>query len=357
MKMKLSSSLRRSKGKSTTTTTTKAASYEGDLKSAIEAVRMASKLCRRSQQQLKQKGVVKKDDSYASPVTVADLGAQAIVCAFLGQSAPVVAEEDTVFLRSEKGTELRNRVVELVNGTLDKPMSESEILDAIDVGRSKGGATGRHWVLDPIDGTRGFVANRQYAIALALLDKGEPVLGVLGCPNLSLENEDLDGGRDSRGGGYLFLAEKERGAFAVGIEDPEEAPRRIAVNEVEAAEAVYMESVESLHSDHAFARKVAETSGIKIEPVRLDSQVKYGVIASGKASAFMRFPDLSYKEWIWDHAAGAIIMSEAGGVVTDSTGKKLDFSKGRILNNETGIVAAPPKLHKKLIESIKALKQ
>ena len=89
----------------------------------------------------------------------------------------------------------------------------------------------------------------------------------------------------------------------------------------------------------------------------MDSQVKYGVIASGKASAFMRFPDLSYKEWIWDHAAGAIIMSEAGGVVTDSTGKKLDFSKGRILNNETGIVAAPPKLHKKLIESIKALKQ
>lgn len=42
-----------------------------------------------------------------------------------------------------------------------------------DLGSSQGGANGLHWVLDPIDGTRGFVANRQYAVCLGLLHDGE----------------------------------------------------------------------------------------------------------------------------------------------------------------------------------------
>lgn len=53
-----------------------------------------------------------------------------------------------------------------------------------DLGASPGGATGRHWVLDPIDGTRGFVGMRQYAVCLGLLQDGDVALGVLGCPNL-----------------------------------------------------------------------------------------------------------------------------------------------------------------------------
>jgi 3'-phosphoadenosine 5'-phosphosulfate (PAPS) 3'-phosphatase len=64
-----------------------------------------------------------------------------------------------------------------------------------ELGGSAGGASGRHWVLDPIDGTRGFVGGRQYAVCLGLLDEGEVVLGVLGCPNLPLsEVTDADGG-------------------------------------------------------------------------------------------------------------------------------------------------------------------
>ena len=366
--------------------------YEADLMVACEAVSLASKLCRTSQLRLRENEDTNqtKDDKLSSPVTVADLGAQAIVSWALqnlpsddgeprpsSQSFSLVAEEDSDFLRSAEGVELRRKVVDLVNSTLVSTklprLTEQEVLKAIDEGRSEGGSDRRHWVLDPIDGTRGFVGNRQYAIALALLDEGEPVLGVLGCPNLSLNAEDLDARTHSTSSssssdndfeedasGYLFLAEKQRGAFAVTIASPGDAtysaPVKITVDEVAAEEAVYMESVESLHSDHDFAKKIAEMSGIKQKSLKLDSQVKYGVIASGKAHAFMRFPDLNYKELIWDHAAGAIIMSEAGGVVTDASGKKLDFSKGRILNNDNGIVAAPPKLHKRLIQAIKELR-
>ena len=380
--------------------------YDDELRVACEAVKLASHLCVASQRELLAKETHSKDDT--SPVTVADLGSQAIISWALQNlprgAAPdsgassarfsLVAEEDSELLRSAAGQPTRERVVELVNATLASsdlpPLSEAEVLDAIDRGDSEGGSEARHWVLDPIDGTRGFVGNRQYAIALALLDHGEPVVGVLGCPNLSLTDASLDNrtdraasegaplaarsDQDASSPGCLFLAQKARGAFASAIgvaggrdgqegsEDPivcgaEGGLESIRINEVSPAEAVYMESVETRHSDHAFARRVAERAGLHAAPLRIDSQAKYGVIAAGRASAFMRFPDVSYEEKIWDHAAGAIIMAEAGGVVTDAAGKPLDFSKGRVLNNASGIVAAPPILHGRLIESIREERQ
>lgn len=47
------------------------------------------------------------------------------------------------------------------------------MLELIDTGGSEGGAAGQHWVLDPIDGTRGFVGLRQYAICLGMLQEGK----------------------------------------------------------------------------------------------------------------------------------------------------------------------------------------
>lgn len=66
-----------------------------------------------------------------------------------------------------------------------------EILEAISRCNSTGGPTGRHWVLDPVDGTLGFVRGDQYAVALALIENGKVVLGVLGCPNYPLKKECL----------------------------------------------------------------------------------------------------------------------------------------------------------------------
>jgi 3'(2'), 5'-bisphosphate nucleotidase len=54
---------------------------------------------------------------------------------------------------------------------------------ALDAGRHDGAAE-RYWVMDPVDGTKGFLRGDQYAVALALVERGEVVLGVLGCPNL-----------------------------------------------------------------------------------------------------------------------------------------------------------------------------
>lgn len=62
-----------------------------------------------------------------------------------------------------------------------------------------------------------------------------------------------------------------------------------------------------------------------------------------------------FREKIWDHCAGVIITEEAGGIVSDASGKPLDFSRGRWLDLDgNGIVAAPPALHVKVIEAIAA---
>jgi len=84
--------------------------------------------------------------------------------------------------------------------------------------------------------------------------------------------------------------------------------------------------------------------------------MKYAAIACGHAEFFMKFARAGYKEKIWDHAAGAIIIQEAGGMVTDARGQPLDFSKGLNLESlDRGIVAcAGTTLHEKIIDAVDA---
>ena len=63
-----------------------------------------------------------------------------------------------------------------------------------------------------------------------------------------------------------------------------------------------------------------------------------------------------YVEKIWDHAAGMLIAQEAGAIVTDIAGAPLDFSRGRTLANNRGIVCAAAGLHSKLIDAIAQLR-
>lgn len=84
--------------------------------------------------------------------------------------------------------------------------------------------------------------------------------------------------------------------------------------------------------------------------------VKYAAIARGDAEIFMKFARAGYKEKIWDHAAGVIIIEEAGGVVTDAGGRRLDFSKGMYLQGlDRGIIAcAGASLHEKIVRAVDA---
>ena len=110
------------------------------------------------------------------------------------------------------------------------------------------------------------------------------------------------------------------------------------------------ESVESAHTAHGAAARIAECLGITHEGCRMDSQCKYAAVARGEADIYLRLPTRKdYQEKIWDHAAGWLVVTEAGGRVTDVSGKALDFTRGRTLSENRGIVATNGPLHDRVV--------
>jgi 3'(2'), 5'-bisphosphate nucleotidase len=321
---------------------------EAELEAAVTAVRDAASVCRSVQRNLVDAATLEKKDR--SPVTVADFASQALVCSSLAKVSKigaVVGEENADELRAAEAEETRQRVVEQVRGVRGPDVSPGQALDWIDLGGvDPDASTQAYWVLDPIDGTKGFLRGEQYAIALGLVEQGRVVLGVLGCPNLA--------GPDGQPG-CLLTAIRGGGAEA----RPLDATGRsgavpIRVSDVRSTEqARFCESVESGHSDQDQSAAIAKALRIREEPVRVDSQAKYAIVARGEAQIYLRLPtSRTYREKIWDHAAGMIVVEEAGGRVTDARGHDLDFSRGRLLANNSGIVATNGPIHDAVLETV-----
>ncbi|KAK4416678.1 3'(2'),5'-bisphosphate nucleotidase [Sesamum alatum] len=336
-------------------------SYDKQLAAAKKAASLAARLCQKVQTALLQSDVQSKSDQ--SPVTVADYGSQALVSFILEKEFPsvpfsLVAEEDSGDLRKEESGETLHRITELVNETLvtdgmnDISLSKEDVLKAIDNGKSEGGPHGQHWVLDPIDGTKGFLRGDQYAIALALLDEGKVVLGVLACPNLpfaSITRRDQSISEDRVGS--LFFAQVGAGTYMQSLDGS--PPTKVHVTAIEnPEEASFFESYEAAHSSHDLSSLIARKLGVKAPPVRIDSQAKYGALSRGDGAIYMRFPRKGYREKIWDHAAGYIVVAEAGGVASDVAGNPLDFSRGRYLDLDTGIIVTNQKLMPSLLKAV-----
>jgi len=146
------------------------------------------------------------------------------------------------------------------------------------------------------------------------------------------------------------------GAWAWPLDgDGEPAPARVS-DLADPAGLRFCESVEAAHSSHSDAARIADRLGVTAAGVRIDSQVKYGVTARGEADAYLRLPkSASYVEKIWDHSAGALVVQEAGGRVSDIHGRELDFSQGYRLTRNKGVIVSNGKLHDAVLGAIKEL--
>ncbi len=318
--------------------------FDLELKIAIAAVREAAVLSRNVQGTISASATEKAD---RSPVTVADLGAQALVCSRIRlafPSDPIIAEEGSSILQKPENRTLADRVVEHVNG-LRADADFRTVIEWVDLGGHKEYAD-RFWTLDPIDGTKGFLRGDQYAIALALVCDGLVQVSAVACPNLCLPDTGSERG-------ILMTAVRGEGTKIYGLQSVMEiASTRVSL--ISSPEEIrFCESVESAHTSHSTAGKIAGIMGIRAEPIRLDSQAKYNMVAAGEAEIYMRLPsDRHYVENIWDHAAGALLVEEAGGCVTDVHGKQLDFGLGYQLKANRGIIATNGLVHESLLGAI-----
>ncbi len=313
------------------------------VQTAIDAVIKAMQLCEQVQVEMVPTDAIQKTDR--SPVTVADFGSQALICQAIGDAFPddvIVAEESAQALK--ENVALLERVTGYVNRFCrDTPHSTASVCEWIDLGSGEVGPN--FWTLDPIDGTKGFLRRDQYAIALAYIVDGTVQLGVLGCPNLPYRLND-----GSAEHGCLFVAIRGEGTRLY-------TKTGDFIEPVHVSETThrFAESVESTHGDSDAHSRIANALGITESPVRMDSQAKYGIVSRGEASLYIRLPNPDYpdyRECIWDHAAGLIVVEEAGGTVTDANGSPLNFLTGKRMHENRGIIATNGKLHQQVLMAV-----
>jgi len=330
---------------------TDAAPIHDRLSIALNAVADACRVARAVQHDLENIRQIIKDDR--SPVTVADYAVQAIVALALHDGlgeTHIVGEENAEALRQEGLEPIRRAVHDAVRR--HRPgIGLDQVLDAIDL-CNHDASSDCYWTLDPVDGTKGFLRGQQYAIALALIERGEVTLGVMGCPNLPLDPRMSFDSADERG--CLYSAVRGEGAREHDLGDVISAGCEVHAARFTPGRRIRTcGSVEKAHSKQSDMQLILERLGEGTTPVKLDSQCKYALVARGQADAYLRMPTSgSYVEKIWDHAAGSLIAAEAGAVVSDIAGRPLDFAHGCTLSANRGVICAAAGLHERIIGAI-----
>lgn len=346
--------------------------YQKELEVATLAVKRASMLTKQLSDSIVQtakSGTLTKDDK--SPVTIGDFALQAIINHAIKLNFPndeIVGEEDSQEL--QENNSLADQVLSLIikiqketsgyNDIVGTLTDKNKVFESIDFGNSQGGLKGRFWALDPIDGTKGFLRGDQFAVCLALIEDGKVVLGVIGCPNL-LENIVSNDEHSGVVGG-LYSAVKGVGSFYSELfkegAEPLSQQKRIKMqNQTDPSQLKVVEGVEKGHSSHSTQTEIKAKLGfdpttVAKQTINLDSQVKYCVLASGQADIYLRLPvNETYREKIWDHAAGNILIYESGGQVGDVTGAPLNFGNGRTLDSK-GVIAANKGIFDKVIDAV-----
>jgi len=316
---------------------------------ALEVIQFAAELAVQVRAESSIKSIAKPDHS---PVTIADMGIQAVAGGLLEQYLPeavLVGEEDAEYLRSAEGAEDLEKITSYVHSFLPHARPE-RVCQWIDRGKSK--PAGTFWTIDPIDGTKGFLRGGQYATALARIENGEVTFAAMGCPELELEQHKV------LGKGIGLLAAKGKGCWGFSLDDIEDAKKWVRFEVSKCADLTQARLLDSFETGHQSGEKekfLREHLGIVRPLIMMDSLAKQMVLASGSAEIFFRTlprKEPGRREKIWDVAAGALAVQEAGGRVTDLEGMELDFGAGLTLARNPGLVATNGIFHEAVLAAL-----
>lgn len=188
----------------------------------------------------------------------------------------------------------------------------------------------RVWMIDPLDGTKGFITGLDgFSINIGLLENGEIVFGCVAVPAR----------------GKMFYAEKGKGAF----EKIRKVFKKLHVSEIQ---------------NISDARLVTRYPGADIRPIetKIDPMpfrkripeggvgTKLCLVASGNAEAHI---NTNFRASKWDTLGPQLILEEAGGMVTDFNGKKLDYKKLPISWERSFVASNNKKIHLEILRNIK----
>ncbi|MBA3633818.1 MAG: 3'(2'),5'-bisphosphate nucleotidase CysQ [Acidobacteria bacterium] len=235
-------------------------------------------------------------DNFSEPVTIADRTASKIIVEGLADVFP----DDGIL--SEEEFDDKNRL-----------------------------ARQRVWIIDPLDGTKGFIEkNGDFAVQIGLAEYGSSILGVVFLP---LEN-------------VLYFASYENGAFLVENDEP---PKRLYVSDNSNFTSMNLASSRNHRSPRM--SRVVEEFGLKREIRRGSVGLKVGLITRKICDLYIH---LSSRTKQWDTCAPEIILREAGGEMTDLFGRKIVYNTPDV-HNYNGVLASNGVSHDSAVANLKPL--
>jgi len=235
-------------------------------------------------------------DNFSEPVTIADRTASKIIVESLADAFPA-----------------------------DGILSEEEFDDQERLTKS------RVWIIDPLDGTKGFVEKTgDFAVQIGLAENGESILGVVFLP---LEDA-------------LYFAAKAKGAWLIEKND---APKRLQVSD----ETNFAEMNLAVSKNHRSPKmnRIVGDFNLKKEIRRGSVGLKVGLIARRICDLYIH---LSPRTKHWDTCAPEIILKEAGGKLTDIFGEKIVYNTTDV-HNHNGVLASNTAAHDLAVARLKPL--
>lgn len=166
----------------------------------------------------------------------------------------------------------------------------------------------RYWLIDPLDGTRGFIRRSpEFSVNIALVENHKPTLGVVYSP---IEKN-------------TYYAQKNQGAF---FSDENKNVQKIMTAAHDAKQLRFLCG----HFDRALPyQKILQDFFGAVSVTQMNSALKFPHVAKGMADVYVRFGQTSE----WDSAAGQCVLEEAGGAVVDFQGHPLHYNaKSSLIN-------------------------
>ncbi len=220
---------------------------------------------------------------------------------------------------------------ELIVQRLQSEFPQDGILAEESIDTSRRLSKQRVWMIDPLDGTTGFIeGNGDFAVQIGLSENGQCVMGVVYQPLT----------------GVLYRAVRGGGTW---IERPRFEPERAHVSNNEDISTMRLAASRSHRSPRM--DQVVRAFGLKEEVRRGSVGIKIGLLVEQQCDLYVH---LSPRTKQWDTCAPEIILREAGGSITDLFGRPLSYNNAEVQNRD-GVVASNGVAHRAIIDSLRPL--